>query len=315
MKSLSKFLILLILFSTHAYSKDLKPLKTKLKPYQIEITNLPGSPEYKKYMMQAADCIAAYQFEESNTACSNALLYKPDDFLARALICLNYFEMGEQIDIKAPKGKSKREELYNKMIEIAEEGIKKSPNRGECYFMRGLARARKATTAGIIYNLFKARSIEKDWLKAASLKSEYVTPTGEDLLASCYLALGVYYRICPSFFLLKLIFGISGNIDKSIQYCEEAYTIDTKRIELVKEMGISYITRGLKKKNNADIEKGKEYLRMVPSLPYRLKTDPIDVEHSKMLLEHIELCPGYSRDQQQEISDEKVKEALKKQEK
>jgi len=96
------------------------------------------------------------------------------------------------------------------MEKTADEGIKLAPTHGECYFMRGLAKARRGTTKGVLSSLFSARSIEKDWLKASELKSTYKTPTGEDLVASCYLSLGVYYRLCPSFFLLKLIFGIKA---------------------------------------------------------------------------------------------------------
>lgn len=55
-------------------------------------------------------------------------------------------------------------------------------------------------------------------------------------------------------------------------------------------------------------------LRMLPRLPIRLKTDYIDIEHSKKLLKNIKLCAGYSRDQQQDVSKETFKkmQALKK---
>ena len=87
-----------------------------------------------------------------------------------------------------------------------------------------------------------------------------------------------------------------------MDYCTKAFQLDPTRIEIVKEYGISLITRGLKKKDDNDIEKGRELLNMVFSLPYRLKSDPVDVAHSKMLLNDISLCPGYSRDQQQDVS-------------
>ena len=147
-----------------------------------------------------------------------------------------------------------------------------------------------------------AKGIEQDWLKAIRCKSEYVTPTGENLQASTGIALGSYYRLCPRFFLLQLLFGISGDLDKSVGYCQRAFQEDP-RIEVTKEYGISLITRGLDSHSEADIEKGKALLKSVPALPLRLRTDSVDVEHSKMLLENIPLCPDYSRDQQQEISE------------
>jgi hypothetical protein len=72
---------------------------------------------------------------------------------------------------------------------------------------------------------------------------------------------------------------------------------------------VALITRGLDRNNNADIEAGKEYLRKVPTLPLRLQTDKIDIQHSKMLLNDISLCPGYSRDEQQDVSEEAFKKS------
>ena len=100
----------------------------------------------------------------------------------------------------------------------------------------------------------------------------------------------------------QIAFGIRGDINKSIDYCSKAYELDPTRIDIVKEYAISLITRGINKRNNIDIEKGKDYLRKIPSLPMRFKTDPIDIEHSRLLISDINLCPGYSRDQQQDIS-------------
>ncbi|MFZ4622094.1 MAG: hypothetical protein ACOYNS_16150, partial [Bacteroidota bacterium] len=155
--------------------------------------------------------------------------------------------------------------------------------------------------------LFSAKQIEEDWLVAVNRKSDYVTPNGENLEASANIALGVYYRLCPSFFLLKWTFGISGDLEKAVQYCKKAYELDPTRIEIVKEYGVAFITRGLDNKNQKDIDAGKELLQKVSTLPLRLRTDKVDIKHSKMLLADISLCPGYSRDEQQEISEEAFK--------
>ena len=80
----------------------------------------------------------------------------------------------------------------------------------------------------------------------------------------------------------------------------------------MKEYGIALITRGLDNDNKNDITEGKELLQKVSTLPIRLNTDKIDIEHSKMLLADISLCPGYSRDEQQEISEEAFKKSQQK---
>jgi len=259
-------------------------------------TNAEREREYKACFANADYHLGKFQFEESLRNCEDALRYKRDDFLVRAMMCLDYYEIAEKLDAKNSKDKERKIGIYDTMIQIAEEGIRCAPEKGECYFMRGLANARKATTKGVLSELFTAKQIERDWLTAVDRKSDYVTPNGENLQASCRLALGVYYRLCPQFFLLKWIFGVSGDLNKAVVYCRKAYELDSTRMEIVKEYGVALITRGLDTNNKTDIEAGKSYLHIVPSLPMRLQTDSIDIVHSKMLLNNINLCPGYSRE-------------------
>lgn len=264
----------------------------------------PDEHLYNVHFKKADYHLGKFEFEESLQECDSALKYKPDDFLVRAMMCLDYYEIGEKLDVKKSDEKDKKIEIYDTMVRIAEEGIRCAPDKGECYFMRGLANARRATTKGVLSELFTAKQIENDWLISVDRKSDYTTPNGENLQASSCVALGVYYRLCPTFFMLRWIFGISGDLDKAVYYCKRAYELDSTRIEIVKEYGVALITRGLDTKNDADIEMGKDFLRKVPTLPLRLRTDKIDIEHSKMLLNDISLCPGYSRDEQQDVSEE-----------
>ena len=263
----------------------------------------PNADLYKASFVRANDELGKYEFEESIRDCREALKYKPDDYLIRAMMCLDYYGIAEKLDVNKPEDKKKKVDIYTTMIRIANDGIRFAPDKGECYFMRGLANARLATTKGVLSELFTAKEIEQDWLVAVSRKSDYTTPNGENLQASSCLALGVYYRLCPSFFLLKWMFGISGDLEKAVEYCKKAYDLDPTRMEIVKEYGVALITRGLDRDNTNDIEEGKKYLRMVPTLPHRLQTDSVDIAHSKMLLNDISLCPGYSRDEEQDISE------------
>ncbi|MCK5242221.1 hypothetical protein KAR34_07205 [bacterium] len=270
------------------------------------------SPDlYQQHFDQAVFHLGEHNFEASIEECKLALQYQPEAYLIRAIWCLDLFEIAEQLNVRDSKQRKLKIAMYEKMVKIAEAGIKYAPDKGECYFFRGLAHARLCTTAGILYNLFMAKGIEKDWLHAIACNSNYITPTGENLLASGHIALASYYRLCPSFFLLTWIFGISGDLDKSVEYGKIAYDLDP-RIEVIKEYGISLITRGLANKKEEDINTGKTLLAKIPTLPLQLKTDPIDIEHSKLLLENIKLCPGYSRDQQQEISAKALQKELRK---
>ena len=44
-----------------------------------------------------------YQFAESIENCKNALKHRPDDFLVRAIMCLDYYEIAEAMDVHKQK--------------------------------------------------------------------------------------------------------------------------------------------------------------------------------------------------------------------
>jgi tetratricopeptide (TPR) repeat protein len=300
--------IFVILLSPHICSPQTR--QSFEKWFSTFPVNNENDRRYKEYFSKADFSMGKYRFEESIVYCDSALRYNPKDYLARAMKCLNYYELGEPLNPKISAERKKKLAMCDVMAQIADTGIRDWPAKGECYFMRGLANARIATTKGIVSSLFMAKSIENDWLEAVKHHSDYVTANGENLVASCYIALGSYYRLCPTFFLLKIIFGISGDINKSVDCCQKAFDLDPTRIEIAKEYGISLVTRGLKNDDPAEIENGKKYLRLVLTLPLRLRTDAIDKNHSKMLLDDINLCPEYSRDQQQDNSDESVRKKV-----
>ena len=167
--------------------------------------------------------LGKFEFEESLRECTEALKYKPDDFLVRAMMCLDYYELAEKLDANKSEDKERKIAIYDTMVVIAEEGIRYAPDKGECYFMRGSGQCAQSNDKGIFSELFTAKQIENDWLISVNRKSDYTTPNGENLQASSCMALGVYYRLCPTFFMLRWIFGISGDLDKAVYYCRRAY--------------------------------------------------------------------------------------------
>jgi hypothetical protein len=72
---------------------------------------------------------------------------------------------------------------------------------------------------------------------------------------------------------------------------------------------VSLVSLGLGQGSPALVEQGREHLRLVATLRVELPiTDTIDIRHARMLLDSLELCPGYSRYKQQETDERKVKE-------
>ena len=279
-----------------------------LPKYRAALEQLGGSEEYRAAVIRAADLYASNDYRATIVEARQAARLNASDWTARALVAMSYYQLGEAVDIRAPGGAALRERLCDSIVEAAEEGIRAAPERGECSFLRGLARARKATTAGVMYAIFRARSIENDWLRAEQCHSDFVTPQNEDLTAACYVALGIFYRLVPSSRVVKLLIGTRGDIDRSIDYLTRAVARAPDRIEYRKELGVSLVTKGIRTSNAGLVEQGREQLRLVPTLPIMLPvTDTIVIRHARMLLDSVELCPGYSRDQQQELDEAKLR--------
>ncbi|MFZ4619766.1 MAG: hypothetical protein ACOYNS_04345, partial [Bacteroidota bacterium] len=131
-------------------------------------TEANADEQYAFYFKKADEQLGKFQFEESIKSAQEALKYKPKDHLVRAMICLDYYEIAEKLDVKKDDEKQWKLDIYAKMVGIAEEGMKAAPDKGECYFMRGLANARMSTTKGILSSLFSAKQIEEDWLVAVN---------------------------------------------------------------------------------------------------------------------------------------------------
>lgn len=205
--------------------------------------------------------------------------------------------MGELIPKKSEKEKLA---LYEEMIRLSSEGIRLDTNAAECYFMRALGNGRKATTKGILDSLFMARSMEQDWLRALDLGIRYVSPTREDSRADTYHALALYYRILPDSILLQWLFKTRGSLAKSLDYSRKAAEISPHQCEMVLEMGVCLVAKGMEEKKADLVNEGKLWLGRVLALSVVKKTDLIDKRHAAMLLAHPEMCRDYERDGQVE---------------
>lgn len=202
-------------------------------------------------------------------------------------------------------------ELYRGIEAVADKCAQLEPQNGECYFWKGVGMGRRGTTQGILSSLGEAKDLEATLLKAEGLKPQYHSANGAaNTLGDIYNALGQYYRVVPEWlcnFPFKQAIGTCGDLNKSVDYNRKAIAREPKRIEYQKELGVSLICRGQKKDSAADVTEGKKVLTDLQALPDVKKTDPIDKQHAKEIIENQKLACGYSRDAQQEQSQEAYK--------
>jgi len=225
----------------------------------------------------------------------------------------NIYDRIESLPRHQRPPKQERIQLYEKIIQLSDKCIKLAPEDGNCWLWKGIGLGRRGTTKGILNSLSEIDDLERTWKKAEELQPKYRARDGSaNTMGDIYNALGQFYRVVPDWWILKVMFGTRGDIEKSVEYQRKAVAVEPKRIEYNKELGISLICYGQKKKDLKAIEEGKEYLKKVESLPELKPSDRVDKEHCRILLAHPELACSYSRDAQQVVSKEEFEKTQKK---
>jgi len=197
---------------------------------------------------------------------------------------------------------------YWKIEKLADRCIDLAPEDGNCWLWKASSVGRRASTQGMLKSLKEARDVEKYLLKAERLNPAYRSADGSsNALGDIYDALGQFYRMLPEWMCtigVRQVVGVCGDLKKSITYLRKAVAREPNRIEYRKDLGISVICHGLKRDKPAQVEEGKKILTRLLPLPSVKKTDDIDKEHARMILADPSLACGYSRDGQQEQSEE-----------
>lgn len=262
------------------------------------------SPEFQAAFDRGEALWLSGDHTNSVKAFRQALTLMPSSALTRALICRGLFEIGELLPEKARKEKL---ELYEEMIRLSDEGVRLDPTSGECYFMHALGMGRRATIKGILNSLRYAKPMEQDWIKSLACPMEYTSPNGMKSKAEAQHALGLFYRLCPDATILQWLFGVKGDLVKAIHFSRLAAQTQPDQVEVVLELGVVLVAKGLETKNAAMIEEGKAVMSRVLGMAVTKKTDEIDKEHARMLLAHPEKCRDYDRQGQQERDMKKAK--------
>lgn len=226
-----------------------------------------------------------------------ALAEDPTNALVNALLCRGLFEVGELLPNSARK---EQLALYEEMIAVAGEGLKKDPKSGENHFMRALGMGRRATVKGILNSLRYGAAMEKDWLMSLKCPMDYTSPNGMKSRAEALHALGLFYRLAPDANLLQWLFGFKGDMEKAISYDRAAAALQPDQVEVILELGAALVAQGLEKKRPALVAEGRQVLQNVLSMAVTKKTDAIDKRHARMLLDHPDMCRDYDRQGQQE---------------
>jgi hypothetical protein len=199
--------------------------------------------------------------------------------------------------------------MYDEMLALCDRGLELSPGHPHLHFARSVAVGRIGTTRGVLASLFLAKDVEGSALAAAAPGYTYRSLYGrESLPADAHLVLGIFYRLVPESWVVKVLAGTRGDLALSIEHLEKAHALEPKRVSIAKELGVSRLCYAQRRNDPAMAAQGVAALTVALSIPAEQPTDYIDHRHVRQLLADPSLACGYSRDGQQDVDEAAVAE-------
>jgi len=251
---------------------------------------------------------------------SNALLRaaqkkRPDAARPYWMQARNLYDLGELLPKEA---KEKRLRLYNEMIAKTQYCIDNmAPKNSSCWHFLATGKGRRSTTRGVINSMFEAKNVEAAWRKSVALEPHDRLFNGRSQLVSMQYGLGVFYRMVPDLWLVELVIGTRGDIEKSVSLFREAAAAEPNRLELQKELAASLLCWDHREDRPEARREAMDLLNRILDGDFDdsdiRATDPIDKTHAADLRAHPERACGYSRDGYQDVESEEAKRKLKSQ--
>lgn len=279
------------------------PTPKELAPYQKAFPGrvTPDVPHYDLEVLYFQD-----RDVEGLTLTQKRLEATPDDVDLYWHALRFMYEIGEAI----PRDNATidKEAHYKTMAEYAEKGLELDPDNPHLLFGKGVALGRLGTTRGVLASLFMAKDVEGSWKAALDTGFSYAAiGDAEYIPCDVHQALAIYYRLVPDWWIVQVIAGTRGSIEKSVDHARKATACaPAPLIRSTKEQGVSEICFGQRNKDPVMVETGLATLKSARALPPRGSTDTIDLAHIEMLIADPDLACEYSRDGQQDLDKEKL---------
>ncbi len=185
--------------------------------------------------------------------------------------------------------------------------LKKAPDNPLCKLFLGAAIGKIASIDGIFSSLKKAERIETLWLQVTNSGVNYRTSPYSTLQGSTRYALGLFYRLVPDMAMIKWLFGVRGDIQKSIAFHKGAVEADGQNTCNVMMLGVSTLCAA---KGDAKSKEGQDGLKLLadakalPVVNAMTKTCAADIPK---LEKDPSLACGYETSRQQDQSEEELK--------
>lgn len=238
-------------------------------------------------------------FERQERLVESSLVYErivaqvPEESYTYWRIARNYWRAGEALDLELSE---ERMSYFERAERWAARGIATDPDCAPCMLWKFVAMGRKATTLGLWSAARTAKEMSQLLERGIELNPTHRDEPGNSTLGNLYYSGAVFYRVVPDSWWVKLLIGVRGDLDRSLDYIRKAVELSQARVDYRVELGATLLCHGTRKHKEASIREGIAVLEQAIELEPYLSTDHLDLEHASMLIERPDRACGYSRD-------------------
>jgi tetratricopeptide (TPR) repeat protein len=264
------------------------------------VTALPAHASESRWpTLEAA--YASDRHDEGLREAKAQLALHPDDVELLALYARFLYEEGER---HKRDGAVDKRALYEEMVGTLSRARALSPTDARVGWGLGIAKARLGTTRGVLSSLSMAREIERLWLEAARSDVRYVSLNGEEKLpCDAYLTLGIFYRLIPDWWIVEVVAGTRGDVDKALTWLRRANQCAPEAVRTHKELGVGLLCAAERRDDPALVKEAQQAFAKGLAITPRFHTERVDHQDMRRLLTTTKGACGYSRDGQQTLDE------------
>ncbi len=232
--------------------------------YIINYEPLKSSPGvYEQYMQYTDEVMNGHVsvplFKQRIAIIESALSASPDWIDGMWLLAADTFQMAALLTESSHKQIAL--DALKKGEEATERCLKLSPGHVVCELFLGTSLAHRGTIEGVLDSLSNAERVEKLWLHVAQSKYNLKFTHQVTMQGAVRYALGIFYRLVPDLAVLDWMYGVRGNIQKSIKFHRESLAIDDPNLPCSNLMlGVSLICSAKGAKDKA-WQEGMSFLK------------------------------------------------------
>ena len=200
--------------------------------------------------------------------------------------------------------------IFKRGQQVTERCLRIQPSNPLCKLFLGSSLAKIGTIDGVFASLDKAERIEKLWLDVTKSPYNFKFTDYISMQGGARYALGIFYRLVPDYAVLDWLYGVRGDLERSVLFHKRSLAIDDPNLPCSNLMlGAALVCYGDDEDSASAKKEGLTYLLRAArrtKIVYSVNSSTCQADSKKLLRDHDMTC-GYSIAKQQEkISEDQL---------